>query len=97
MLEVLSCVAVWIPRRWTLVWLCVMVFLSTVGLLRQSLARVPRGWQSREAWGAYAGSIRLVVSQGGQATLCLRLALVCWLWLLLRSPRVVSFAVMVAR
>ena len=91
------CVAVWIPRRWTLVWLRVMVFRLTVGVLRQTLARVPRGWQWREAWGACASSIRLVVSQRGRATACLRLALVSWLWLLLRSPRVVSLAVMVAR
>ena len=59
MLEVLSCVAVWIPRRWTLEWLRVMVFRLTVGVLRQALAQVPRGWQWREAWGACAGSIRL--------------------------------------
>ena len=91
------CVAVWIPRRWTLVWLRVMVFRLTVGVLRQALAQVPRGWQWREAWGACAGSIRLVVSQRGRVTACLRLALVSWLWLLLRSPRVVSLAVMVAR
>ncbi len=74
-----------------------LVFLPTVGVLRQALARVPRGWQWREAWGACAGSIRLVVIQGGRATVCPRFALVSWLCLLLRSSGVVSFAVIVVR